>query len=509
MANLEKKLRTRIAQKWDLAENWVRSELQLLKGELAIDELNRIKIGNGVDKWRDLPFAVDGKSTAISFLNELPEANSSDFKPGNLVLTPDNKLWCLVATGTGDNAVRSWVDLTNKDDVDELKSDVADLKTDVEGIQTDVADLKTDVAEIKTDVSGIEGSIVALKEEMDANDAAHDAALVSIQSSTLAIENDLVAVKNNVAANRTSINAIYDAETGMINSSVLPSFVDDVVEGIVYINEGDATYNLTHNQSNNVIGFFRASGADAEGENRVLTLVTAETPADVNLSATSFSANGNTYTFAPVSEKVNPSSSIIYVDIKTNQTYRWSGSQFIVIASSLALGVGSGSAFYGDRGLALEKEVFGNVDNENPENSKTGLVDRTTSLETNLSAEIEVRANADSVETAARIAGDEENSAAIIALATECETKHKELQNEFAASIVALKEESERADAAHDASLVALQQQIDSINVTTSGMDINDVISNSEPAESGGYINNDILVFECGDSEAPALDNGD
>ena len=46
MAN--KVLRTRIAQKFATAQQWQDSQLVLLKGELAIDNQNRIKIGDGV-----------------------------------------------------------------------------------------------------------------------------------------------------------------------------------------------------------------------------------------------------------------------------------------------------------------------------------------------------------------------------------------------------------------------------------------------------------------------------
>ncbi|MDE7367392.1 MAG: tail fiber domain-containing protein [Lachnospiraceae bacterium] len=42
----------------------------------------------------------------------------------------------------------------------------------------------------------------------------------------------------------------------------------------------------------------------------------------------------------------------IYVDLETNKTYRWSGSAFIVISETLALGETSSTAYRGDRGKA-------------------------------------------------------------------------------------------------------------------------------------------------------------
>lgn len=86
-------------------------------------------------------------------------------------------------------------------------------------------------------------------------------------------------------------------DNGVIKTSLLPSYVDDVIDG---------TY--------------------------VSTTVFNDT-------------DGNAIT---------PESGKIYVDTTTNQTYRWSGSQYVVIGTSLALGETSSTAFAGDRGKALE-----------------------------------------------------------------------------------------------------------------------------------------------------------
>jgi hypothetical protein len=49
--------------------------------------------------------------------------------------------------------------------------------------------------------------------------------------------------------------------------------------------------------------------------------------------------------------------SIIYVALDTNKIYRWSGSAYVEISSSLALGTTSSTAFPGDRGLATETKT--------------------------------------------------------------------------------------------------------------------------------------------------------
>lgn len=58
----------------------------------------------------------------------------------------------------------------------------------------------------------------------------------------------------------------------------------------------------------------------------------------------------------------------IYVTLDTNLTYRWTGSKYIEISSSLALGTTSSTAFPGDRGATLETKVekLENVSNSLP-----------------------------------------------------------------------------------------------------------------------------------------------
>lgn len=94
-------------------------------------------------------------------------------------------------------------------------------------------------------------------------------------------------------------------ENGKVPSSQLPSYVDDVLEGIAQGVKKD----------------------DSTGTN----------------SATGFILTGETVECAPESGK-------IYIDINTNIQYRWSGSLFVSTGSNLALGETSATAYRGDRG---------------------------------------------------------------------------------------------------------------------------------------------------------------
>ena len=98
------------------------------------------------------------------------------------------------------------------------------------------------------------------------------------------------------AADITSVNA--SAITGVIDAKNLPSFVDDVIEGYYSSSK-----------------FYKTRGSDGV----YATEITGE-------------------------------SGKIYVNLNDNKTYRWSGSAFVVISETIALGETSTTAYQGDRG---------------------------------------------------------------------------------------------------------------------------------------------------------------
>ena len=139
-------------------------------------------------------------------------------------------------------------------------------------------------------------------------------------SNEITRQNDTAeAITNSVAATTDCINATTDLqrklsqhhfvltsdkgvsggvaeldENGLVPSSQLPGYVDDVIEG--YWEEGIFYSNPEH------------------------------------------------------TEELAGEAGKIYVDLETNKTYRWSGSSFIVISETLALGDTSSTAYRGDKG---------------------------------------------------------------------------------------------------------------------------------------------------------------
>ena len=117
---------------------------------------------------------------------------------------------------------------------------------------------------------------------------------VNITKTSLGLNN----VTNDAQVKRSEMGVANGVATlgndGKVPSAQLPSFVDDVIEGYYY--------------------------------------------------------NSKFYRDSEHSEEITPASGIIYVDLPTNKTYRWSGSAYVEISASLALGETSSTAYRGDRG---------------------------------------------------------------------------------------------------------------------------------------------------------------
>lgn len=109
--------------------------------------------------------------------------------------------------------------------------------------------------------------------------------------------NTITATKGNTFALSNHTHNYAPIVGGLIPSDYLPSYVDDVIEGYY------------HNAN-----FYKDK-------------------------------SGTTY-----SNQINGETGKIYTDLDTNKIYRWSGSKFVVISETLALGENSSTAYRGDRG---------------------------------------------------------------------------------------------------------------------------------------------------------------
>lgn len=394
MANIiEQKKVWRISHKIDTAENWKKSNVQLKPGELAFDEHGNFKVGlpdSSNNSWNALPFA--GKTKFVSGkTEERPTLSTSGdlYTQGDMFKDVDTNKWYFL-TGFDRFGEYVWEELTfgskdsdaiieqfeeelskkaDAEQVSSLEETVFDIleqldnkvsKEDLEHSNLDTAialaemkdsiSAKADKSEVEelrelinskpdadvTDefitkeefstiiqeystIENLQNVIAETKEELQQNitnienTSSELTELIQNKVDVSVLENyATISSINNIQSQldtKVDIEKILD-ESGMIKASVLPGFVDDIIEGVL---ESDGTF----------------------------------TPL--------------------VSTSVVKESGKLYVDISTKKTYRWSGSSYILISESLALGLTSGTALEGsigkellDRVDALEKNTSGN-----------------------------------------------------------------------------------------------------------------------------------------------------
>jgi hypothetical protein len=225
------------------------------------------------------------KNTVIGVKGEV----ETDYRVGNVNITKKNiglgnvaneRQWSATnhpttMSGYGITDGASITDYnTLKGRVDTNEDNIAMLDSDVEGLTTDVGTLKTDMTTVKGAVTTIQGNYVPKTRKVNGKALSADITLGA--SDVKAIPTSQKGTANGVAE--------LDAN-GLVPSSQLPSYVDDVLE-----------YD----------------------------------------TKTDFPTNGE--------------SGKIYIATDTNLQYRWTGTQYVEISSSLALGETSSTAYRGDRG---------------------------------------------------------------------------------------------------------------------------------------------------------------
>ena len=175
------------------------------------------------------------------------------------------------------------------------------------------------------------------------------------------------------------------------NNYVLPQATSSILGGVTIGN------NITVNSGKISItdtNIMNAISTKLGTNNGIATLdnngkiPTSQLPAFVDDIIEGYYYNNKFYKDAAHTQQITPDtgSTYIYIDLDTNKTYRYSGTQFVEISESLAIGETSSTAFAGDRGVALENSLNDHLlDYNNPHNvdkADVGLgnVDNTSDL---------------------------------------------------------------------------------------------------------------------------------
>jgi len=346
----------------DTADNWTENDPILAQGEFGYEiDTDKIKIGDGVVTWNNLPYHV-GDVKSVSGKTGHVILDKQDVGLGNVNNTSDSAKPISTATQT---ALNTKVD-----------------KVAGKGLSTE--DYTT--AE-KTKLSGIATGATA-----NSSDAT------------------LLARANHTGTQ--SADTITDGTTNKAFTAAEKTKLSGVATGAT-ANDTDANLknraNHTGTQTASTISDFNTA-ADARVSSGISTHVAASDPhAQYQKESEKGSANG--YAELDATGKV-PSGQLpsfvddvievanyaalpatgetgkIYVVLDNNITYRWSGSAYVEISSSLALGETSTTAYRGDRGKTAYDHTLNTNNPHGVTKAQVGLsnVDNTSDSQKNSAA---------------------------------------------------------------------------------------------------------------------------
>lgn len=241
------------------AETWATDTTVLLKGELGIEsDTRKVKIGNGTNVFKDLPYAT---------------------------ITPE-EVQSLISATSHSHSNKAILDATTA-------SFTTALLSKLNGIEAGANKITVDSEMSTTSTNPVQNKVV--KTELDAKVPNTRTVNGKALSSNITLgAGDVGAIPSSAKGAKNGV-ASLDAN-GLVPSSQLPSYVDDVLEGYI--------------------------ASDAK----------------------------NFYKDSSKSSAYSPETGKIYVDLTNNKTYRWSGTTYVVISETLALGTTSSTAFRGDLG---------------------------------------------------------------------------------------------------------------------------------------------------------------
>lgn len=282
-------LKTRIALKVDSAENWVSSVLILLKGEIGIEsDTGKFKIGDGVKRYSELPYAAQ-KPNVTSTVN--PSTSDTGYDVGQLWLNTSSGASFILQSNTPNP---TWIQLANQSDIQ--NANFGDMKKELYDTNADGSVDKAD-------------SLKSGDSFLTINDTNTDGLWTANKTKT---ELDTKANKDTTYT-KENIDSLL---TTKANTTDLNNYVPTSQKGVA---SGVATL-------------------DNSGK-----IPTSQLPSYVSDVIESENMEGFPETGEP---------NKIYVALDTNKTYRWSGSTYIEISASLAIGTVPGTAYDGASGKA-------------------------------------------------------------------------------------------------------------------------------------------------------------
>jgi hypothetical protein len=230
---------------------------------------------------------------------------------------------------------------------------VEQMTADLDAVKVDVSQNATDIKSLRSTQTTQGDSINSLSEKVtqaQADITAGVASIATLNKSVTQAQADIDAIE----ASKGKASGIAPlGEDGKISSEYMPENVDDVLE---FSDEVESVTVVTSTLDKKSTDEGCAVVYNTASCSFIIQYTTTadgvETKDYYNdwLDAEAFGTTNGNYGKKPHAGK-------IYIDVKNNKSYRWNGSDLVVLSSDLALGHSADNAFPGDEGVDLQDRM--------------------------------------------------------------------------------------------------------------------------------------------------------
>ena len=344
-------LKVRLKQAYWTERQWATANPVLLEGEVAhCSDNDKYKVGNGTSTWSQLSYKIPVTKSDIG-LGDVENKSSATIRGE---LTKDNVTKALgytpptinttygVATSSTLGLIKSGTDITvdSSGNVSVKDDSHNHVISNVDGLQSALDGKKASeptTFSLQTNYVGVRTANRTASQYYEFWDSIGWA---DIHAGSFTTHGTFI---GNLSGNADSASAVpWSGVTGK-PSTFTPS--DHTHDGRYYTeSEIDTKLNTKLNTSLKGV----ASGlAELDSTGRVPS---SQLPSYVDDVIEGYLYNSKFYKESAHTTSITGETGKIYVDLTSNKTYRWSGSAFVVISETLALGETSATAYRGDRG---------------------------------------------------------------------------------------------------------------------------------------------------------------
>lgn len=302
----EKTFNTRLKLKYDTYENWTRNNPVLLAGEVAVTTVSVQQKGT-VNKVPSVLMKIGDGTTAYNSL-EFTFAKAADvYDWAKAETKPSYSASEISGIGSYiESYVQNDMGISTDTNTQYTIAKVDDYTYKLKSKEKGATEFTTEVATINipnktSDIEALQGLVgsTSVASQISTASSTLSGRIDGLDTAVSGL-NTLVGDTSVASQISTAISSKADLVDGKVPSTQLPSYVDDVIEGYLY--------------------------------------------------------NGNFYQDAAhtAAKKITGEGGKIYVDLSNNKTYRYSGSAFVVISETLAVGTTTGTAYDGKAGADLK-----------------------------------------------------------------------------------------------------------------------------------------------------------